>query len=168
MRFVILLAAFALAACNQPPAAPPEPPETTHEVAAPVGPAKVSALVTNGGLTISQGWVREPPSGAPSAAGFLTIQNAGASQDALIAVKSPRAGHVELHDMKHEGGMMMMMPVDSLVVVPEETVALTPGGKHLMFFDVPSPIKAGEEIPVTLVFAKHGEVNVTLPVNPAE
>jgi copper(I)-binding protein len=54
------------------------------------------------------------------------------------------------------------------VITQEQKIELKPGGRHLMFFDLPSPIKAGEDIPVTLVFAKHGEVNVTLPVAPAE
>lgn len=165
MRFAFLLAALALAACTQPPTAPSEPADVV-----PLAPAaaKVGAPVTQGGLTISSGWMREPPAGAPSAAGYLTIENAGGAQDALIAARSPRAGHVELHDMKHENGMMMMTPIDSLVVTPQAKVELAPGGKHLMFFDLTAPIKAGEDVPVTLVFAKHGEVTVTLPVNAPE
>jgi copper(I)-binding protein len=49
--------------------------------------------------------------------------------------------------------------------MPNQKVTLEPGGVHLMFFDMPTPLKAGEEVPVTFTFAKQGDVAYSLPVN---
>ncbi len=156
-------ALLALAACNAPPPAAPE------EAAAPPAVELITgAPVTTGGLTLSQGWVREPPNGAPTAAGFVTIENQGGAQDALIGVSSPRAGRMELHEMSMDGGMMTMRHRDSIVIMPKEKAVLAPGGMHLMFFDMPEPLKAGEQVEVTFKFAKHGDVTYVLPVNPPD
>jgi periplasmic copper chaperone A len=43
-------------------------------------------------------------------------------------------------------------------------VELAPGGYHLMMFDLNSPLKQGDALPVTLEFEKAGKVKVSLDV----
>jgi periplasmic copper chaperone A len=62
-------------------------------------------------------------------------------------------------------GVMTMRPLDNgLTIEPGKTVKLAPGGYHLMMFDLKSPLKQGDKLPVTLEFEKAGKVTVSLDV----
>jgi periplasmic copper chaperone A len=61
--------------------------------------------------------------------------------------------------------VMTMRPLgDGLTIDPGKTVKLAPGGYHLMMFDLKSPLKQGDTLPITLKFEKAGEVKVSLAV----
>src|SRR5215475_797352 len=86
------------------------------------------------GIAIRQAWSRATPKGAQVAAGYLTIENHGASPDKLISAATTAAAKVDLHEMAMAGGVMTMRPVDGgLVIPPGGSVTLAPGGSHLMF-----------------------------------
>ena len=53
---------------------------------------------------------------------------------------------------------------NELPIEPGKTVKLAPGGYHLMMFDLKSPLKQGDKVPVTLEFEKAGKVKVSLDV----
>ena len=53
--------------------------------------------------------------------------------------------------MSIDNGVMTMRPLDKgLTIKPGKTVKLTPGGYHLMMFDLKGPLKQGDKVPVTL------------------
>ena len=51
-----------------------------------------------------------------------------------------------------------------MTIEPGKTVKLAPGGYHLMMFDLKSPLKQGDKLPVTLEFEKAGKVTLSLDV----
>jgi copper(I)-binding protein len=121
--------------------------------------------VKAGDLVITQGWSRATPNGAKIGGGYLTIENKGAVADRLIGVSAEIAGKVEVHEMAMNNGVMTMRALDKgLVIDPGKTVKLAPGGYHLMMFDLKSPLKQGDKLPVTLQFEKAGKVTVSLDV----
>jgi copper(I)-binding protein len=121
--------------------------------------------VTAGSLTITNLWTRATPPGAPSAGGFLTIANKGPDADRLVGAATPLAGMTELHEMKVEDGVMTMRPLAGGIEIPAGgTVALAPGGLHIMFMDLKEPFAEGGEVPVTLTFEKAGKVETFLHV----
>jgi copper(I)-binding protein len=123
--------------------------------------------VTIGDLTITQAWSRATPPGAPTAAGYLTIANTGAAEDRLLAVTSPAAESVEIHQMEMADGRMTMHPVEGGLVIPAGgTVVLEPGGFHLMLVGVGDGLVVGTIIEVTLTFANAGDVTLPLVVFP--
>ena len=133
-------------------------------VAAVVAPAQAED-VKAGDLVISQGWSRATPNGAKIGSGYFTIENKGTTPDRLVAVSADIAGKVEVHQMAMNNGVMTMRPVgDGLTIDPGKTVKLSPGGYHLMMFDLKSPLKQGDTLPITLTFEKAGKVNVSLAV----
>jgi copper(I)-binding protein len=124
-----------------------------------------AAEVKAGDLVISQAWSRATPGGAKTGAGFLTIENKGSTPDRLVAVSGDFAGKIEVHEMAVKNGVMTMRPVENgLTIEPGKTVALAPGGYHLMMLDLKAPLKQGDKLPVTLQFEKAGTVAVTLDV----
>ncbi|WP_213772526.1 copper chaperone PCu(A)C [Bradyrhizobium sp. dw_78] len=130
-------------------------------LAAPVRAEEVKA----GDLVISQAWSRATPNGAKIGSGYLTIENKGATADRLVGVSADIAGKVEVHEMAMNNGVMTMRPLDNgLTIDPGKTVKLSPGGNHLMMFDLKTPLKQGDTLPVTLQFEKAGKVKVSLDV----
>ena len=121
--------------------------------------------VKAGDLVITQAWSRATPGGAKIGGGYLTIENKGSAPDRLIGGSADIAGKVEVHEMAMNNGVMTMRPLDKgLTIEPGKTVKLAPGGYHLMMFDLKSPLKQGDKLPVTLEFEKAGKVTVSFDV----
>jgi hypothetical protein len=96
---------------------------------------------------------------------FLVITNTGTTPDRLIAVKSPAADKVEIHEMKMDGNIMRMREVEKGIEIPPgATVELKPGGFHVMFMGLKAPFAKDAKVPLTLVFEKAGSIDVDLMV----
>ena len=118
-----------------------------------------------GDLVITQAWSRATPGGAKVGGGYLTIENRGTTPDRLIGGAADVAAKVQVHEMTMNNGVMTMRPLEAGVVIePGKTIKLAPGGYHLMLFDLKSPLKQGEKLPVTLEFERAGKVSVVLDV----
>ena len=120
---------------------------------------------TLGPIEIGHPWSRATPPTAPAAGGFLTLLNKGGAPDRLLAVQSPAAGRVEIHEMKMDGSVMRMRELDKgLVLTPGEKVELKPGGYHVMFMELKAPFQKDQKVPATLVFEKAGRIDVEFQV----
>jgi len=111
-------------------------------------------------LDVVESWVRAPIPGRSMSAAFLTIKNTGEQDQVLLAVKSDLAKAIEIHGHEHDGGVMRMRQVESLVLPAGETLRLEPGGLHLMLFGLDKKVKTGGSMPLTLVF-KSGDTLLT-------
>ena len=118
-----------------------------------------------GQIKIESAYTRATVPGQKVAGGFMKIIDQGAA-DQLISASSPVADEVQLHTMSMEGNTMQMRQVKAIDVPATGVVELKPGGLHLMFMGIKTPLNAGDLIPVKLKFAKAGEVEVKLPVQP--
>lgn len=72
------------------------------------------------------------------------------------------AGTTDEGNMEGTSGeaMMSMTPVSSIELPAGEQVNLEPGGYHIMMFELASPVKDGESIPVTLSFENGDDITV--------
>lgn len=116
-------------------------------------------------LTVTEAWVR-PPQGMdrPAAAYFEIV--GGAVADALLGVTSPAAAMVELHETTTDAsGMTGMHPLERLEIPAGETIALQPGGYHLMLMGVTDgAIEVGTTVELRLTFEQAGEIVVQAEV----
>lgn len=118
-----------------------------------------------GAITVSEAWSRATSPRAEVGAGFLTIRNAGRTEDRLVAATSPRAARVEIHTMALEDGIMRMRPLpNGLAIAARGEAKLAPGGDHIMLIGLKAPLKQGERVPVTLRFARAGTVRTAFVV----
>ena len=123
--------------------------------------------VTAGKLVIDHPWSRQTAPGQKVGGSFLSITNKGRSDDRLISATSPVAGEVQLHTMSMDGGVMRMREVKDGIAIPAgKTVALKPGGYHLMFMQLKRSLALGESFPVTLRFQRQGAVKLSFKVKP--
>ena len=122
-------------------------------------------VFTTGTLEISGGYSRATLPNAPVGAGYITITNKGTADDTLLSATSPVAGVTQIHEMKMEGDVMKMTELpDGLVIPAGQSVALAPGGLHIMFMELKEPLVEGSMVPVTLTFATAGTVEIQLVV----
>jgi periplasmic copper chaperone A len=122
---------------------------------------------TAGSLTIEHPWTRAMPPGAQVGGGFLIITNSGDQADRLVGISSPRAETGQVHEMSMQDGVMKMRHLEDGLEIPAgASIALKPGGYHVMFMGVGEGFKEGEMIPAVLVFEKAGEVPVEFLVGP--
>lgn len=82
----------------------------------------------------------------------------------LVGASSPVAGSVELHEMRMEGDLMKMRAVPRLPLPAGKGVALTPGGYHLMLYDLRQQLQEGTRIPLRLEFELTGGRRETLEI----
>jgi uncharacterized protein YcnI/copper(I)-binding protein len=137
-----------------------------HDMAA--MPSASHDVVKVGNLELSGASTKAMLPGQPVGGGFVTITNHGDTDDRLVAAESSNAGRVELHEMAIVSDVMKMRKLDDGIVIPAgQTVELTPGGLHFMFFNVKKPFAEGDTVPVTLTFEKAGKAEIVLPVGKA-
>lgn len=117
--------------------------------------------VSVGALKIENAFARPTPGGATVAVGYLTIVNSGSTPDRLVSATSDISAKTQIHEMKMDNGVMEMRELtDGLPIPAGATVALSPGGYHIMFVDLKHPVKPGDVIHTTLTFEKAGKVDV--------
>jgi copper(I)-binding protein len=117
-----------------------------------------------GDLAVGHPWSR-PAAQGMNGAGYLTITNTGAEPDTLIAVESPAAARVEIHEGSTASGVMRMQALpEGLPIAPGATVTLKPGGAHLMLIGLTAPLKADGKAPATLVFKRAGRLAVEFKI----
>jgi hypothetical protein len=115
-------------------------------------------------VEIAGAWARATPPGVETGAAYCRIVNRGAA-DRLLGARSPAARSVELHTTTRDPrGVETMAHAAELPIAAGATVELAPGGTHMMLVGLKAPLVADTPIEVTLVFAKAGEIVVTVPV----
>lgn len=96
---------------------------------------------------------------------YLDIVNPTEVADRLLAVTSPVATAVELHESSEENGVVRMRPRPEGIEVPAESVVtLATGGKHIMLVNLQQPLVSGEFFEATLRFENAGEITVSISV----
>lgn len=132
-------------------------------VAVTLSAAALAHGYTLGTLSIAHPWAKASAGMAANGAAFLKISNSGQA-DRLVSAQTPAAARTELHTHSMEGGVMKMRQVEAIDVPASGTVALEPGGLHVMLFDLKAPLKEHGRIPLTLTFEKAGSVTVEVQV----
>lgn len=112
------------------------------------------------GLTLVDGWVKAADSGMSAAFGVL--ENPTDSDLAVVGVSSTVSSQMQLHETVVVDGAMKMQQVDSFTVPAGGTFVLEPGGNHLMFMDLTTPVAPGDDVDLTLDLADGSTCSVTV------
>ena len=118
-------------------------------------------------VDVKNAWVRASVQGQKATGAFMQLT---ASQPTtLVGVASPVAGVAEVHEMKMDGDVMRMRALPNGLALPAgKTVALTPGGYHVMLMDLKATLPKDSTIPLTLTFknakGEQSQVELKVPV----
>ena len=118
-------------------------------------------------VDVKDAWVRTSVQGQKATGAFMKITAKEGST--LVGVASPVAGVAEVHEMKMDGDVMRMRALPNGLVLPAgKTVALTPGGYHVMLMDLKATLPKDSTIPLTLTFknakGEQSQVELKVPV----
>ncbi|MFW3895069.1 copper chaperone PCu(A)C [Pseudomonas bharatica] len=121
-----------------------------------------AALPALAQTTVENAWARASVANQHSSGAFMTLTS---DTDAkLVAVQSPVAKDVQIHEMKMNGDVMTMGPVSSLDLPAGKAVSLDANGYHVMLMGLAHQLKQGQEVPLTLVIedAKGNKENLEI------
>ncbi len=115
-------------------------------------------------ISISDAWVKAADSGM--SAGFGELENDGRTNVTVVSATTAASSMLELHEtVENEAGEMVMRQIEGGFVIPAGgSLALEPGGNHIMLMDLTAPLKAGEEVTFTLTFSDESTFSFTAPV----
>lgn len=122
--------------------------------------AAVFSLAFAADVEVSGAFIKQTPPNAKNSAIFMTLTNKGSKDAVLIGASSPIAKVAELHTHSMKDGKMMMKQVKEIVIKANSSVALKPGGLHVMLFDLKEQVKADTKTSVKLNFADKTSVDV--------
>lgn len=150
---LVLASAVLLAGCSSM-SAPAAPSTAVTEQQTPAADA----------VTIADAWVKAADDGMSAAFGVLS--NGSAAAVTVVSAASPASATLELHEtVAGTDGQMAMREVDGGFTIPAAgTLALEPGGNHLMLMDLAAPLLPGDEVSFTLTFSDGSEREFTAPV----
>ena len=127
----------------------------------------VSAQDAASGMEVVEGaWVRSTPPNMKVTAGYLSLRNTSDTDRRLVGARSTVSDRVELHTHVHDmqSGMMQMRHVEAIELPAGETVALQPGGHHIMIMNLQSDLQPGVDVPLTLEFDDGSTLELQAPV----
>ena len=118
------------------------------------------------GVTVVDAWVREPAEGQASTAGYGVITNNSGEEITLVGATAPITATFELHEttMTDDGVMSMQEREGGFVIADGDTLALEPGGAHVMMLGIDPDEFSGEYAAgFDLTFVFDGADDVTVP-----
>lgn len=117
-------------------------------------------------IEIKNQWVRATKEGQEVGVAYMTIVSN--KDTSLVTIDSDIADAIEIHSMHMENGVMKMRMLDTLNLVADKPTELSPGGYHLMLFNLKKSLMTGDEAHFTLHFKnKAGQeqvISVTSPI----
>ena len=116
-------------------------------------------------VTVQDAWIRATLPQQKATGAFMRLESAQDTK--LVGASSPLTATVEVHEMLMQDNVMKMREVPAIEVPAGKPVDLKPGGYHIMLMNLPQQVKAGDDIPLALVFedkdGKRTTVNVQAP-----
>lgn len=115
-------------------------------------------------ITIRQPRVRAVDPGISTTAAFVNLENEGEAVT-IVKVKADVSGSAELHEYRPDDeGIMQMRKTSEIEVPAHGTLALEPGGPHLMLRALKGDLEVGEGVAITLTFKDDSELGFVAPV----
>jgi copper(I)-binding protein len=121
-----------------------------------------------GKLGVTDAWIRAAPPGAGALAGYATLANTGDAPLTLLTVQSDAFRMTSLHETIVDGGVAKMRELHRLVIAPGQTVALEPGGRHLMLMQPRDEVAVGGKVRMMFLLADGTRVETYFDVVAAD
>jgi copper(I)-binding protein len=114
----------------------------------------------NSAIVAENGYARESIPGTTISSAYMTLKNVSSKNLRIIAASSSVSDRVEIHEHTMENGLMKMRQRDSVEILANDSTIFQPSGFHLMIFDLKQPLKAKENIMITLHFDNQSSLDV--------
>lgn len=126
----------------------------------------LSVFVLASSLLVHDAWVRETLAAGGSSAAYVTIDNPTAQPVTLTGITVSGAGRAQIHEMSGPATAATMRRVESIIIPAHGSLALAPGGTHVMLFDVTPLYTPGQSVTMTVTFANQPPQTIRALVRP--
>ena len=115
-------------------------------------------------LAVTDSWAKAAQSGMSAA--FANLENTSDQRVELESVTDKNHGAtMEIHEMYGEGTAMVMQQIEGpLAIEAGSQVALAPGGNHIMYMDLDTPLVPAEVSTLTLNFSDGSSKDVEFAI----
>ncbi len=101
---------------------------------------------TEATLSFNHVVVPEAPPVATVMVAYVNITNNSNTEQTINKIDSPQFKRVEIHNMTMKNGMMNMQQLKTLSIKAKKSIALEPGGLHIMLIKPLKPLKRGDHV----------------------
>lgn len=114
-------------------------------------------------LTVRDAWARAADSGTTGAI-YFAATNTDTVPVSITSLTSPDAVAAELHETMQMNSMAHMAPRSAILLAPDSTLTMAPGGLHVMLIELRRALRVGDSIAVTITLLDGRTVPVTAKV----
>ncbi len=124
----------------------------------------MSTAMAGPAVVVEGQWVREAPPSSTVLAAYMLLNNTTDTPRSVTRIDSPDFTNSQIHRTVMEDGIAKMHPVEKLQLPVNGSVALEPGGLHLMLFEPLRTLRDGDTV-VLVIHTDNGEsITVQAPV----
>lgn len=102
--------------------------------------------------SVQDAWVRLPAAPGLPAAGYFAA-DLSSREDAIVAISSPSAQRVEMHEVVSRDGVSRMVPLERAARGSLQSLRFEPAGKHLMIHGLDPALTPDGTIELAFRFA---------------
>jgi len=125
----------------------------------------MAACGNGSGVEVSDAWARASAGVQNAGAVYMAISAGEADRLVAASVAPEVAAMAQVHETSmNEDGAMMMGQVSAIDVPSEGSVALEPGGFHIMLMELVEPLTDGATFEMELTFENAGAITVEVEV----
>lgn len=130
-----------------------------------ISPAHAMAQQTaDGDAVVENAWALAAEQGGVGVA-YFSVRNTTPEPLRLINARTDLASIVTLHKTDIDSnGSVRMSAVPTATIKPGATLALEPGGVHVMMIDLEKPLLEGQSFPLLLKFYDMDELTIQVPI----
>lgn len=121
-----------------------------------------------GGLIVSHLWSPQTSARSDAVEVFITISNTEETPERLLSVSTPFTADGRFQALVVVDGILRITEVPAIEIAPGQTITLQRGAATLILADVKRPLTAGTHFEMTLKFAKAGELEVEVEIEPTD
>ena len=116
-------------------------------------------------VVIEDAWSRASIGTRRPGVAYMTLRNTGAEPVVLSGLRTDLAMMPMIHATTTDAqGVTRMSHMEAVEIPAGETVALEPGGLHVMLMDLQRPMVEGESYTLSVIFADGTETTVDVPI----
>lgn len=122
-------------------------------------------LAEDGSIVVEGAWSRASIGMNRPGVAYMTLRNAGDTPMVITDLRTDLAMMPMIHSSTTDAqGVTRMAHVEDVEIAAGETVALDPGGLHVMLMDLQRPMLEGDNFILSLILANGSEVSVEVPI----
>ena len=116
-------------------------------------------------VVIEGAWSRASIGTSRPGVAYMTLRNTGDAPVAVTGLRTDLAMMPMIHASTTDAqGVTRMTHMEQVEIAAGETVALEPGGLHVMLMDLQRPMVEGESFTLSLILAGGEEIAVEVPI----